>query len=285
LQALVRLDNSSALIPNTVRWLMSARFDGHWLTTQETAVAVLALSDYMVAKGELSPSYSYRAALGDTVLRDAQVDANSVGDSFTREIPLNELQPETAFVLDKSEGPGSLFYSVYVKYYLPISGMQALSRGLIVQREYWNAENPGTAVSSGRLNEVITVKLTLIVPHDVYYVYLEDPIPAGTEIVDSSLRTSRQVLEPIYEDILEPEAEENMPDRWIWGWPWASHTEVRDNKLVLFASALTRGTYEYTYQVRCTTAGEFQVLPAAAYEMYQPDRFGRTAGQTFTVAE
>ena len=59
---------------------------------------------------------------------------------------------------------------------------------------------------------------------------------------------------------------------WYGGWP--THTELHDEKTVLFADHLARGTYEYTYRVRCTTPGEFRVVPASAYEMYMPDVFG-----------
>ena len=53
--------------------------------------------------------------------------------------------------------------------------------------------------------------------------------------------------------------------------------------MVLFASHLPRGTYEYTYSARCTTPGLFMVMPTTAYEMYSADVFGRSAGATFAV--
>ncbi|MCP4594052.1 MAG: alpha-2-macroglobulin, partial [bacterium] len=45
LAALARLDPDNALIPNVVRWLMVARRDGIWETTQETAWSIIALTD------------------------------------------------------------------------------------------------------------------------------------------------------------------------------------------------------------------------------------------------
>ena len=41
LSALARLDPEDALLPNAVRWLMVARKEGHWETTQETAWALI----------------------------------------------------------------------------------------------------------------------------------------------------------------------------------------------------------------------------------------------------
>ncbi len=68
-----------------------------------------------------------------------------------------------------------------------------------------------------------------------------------------------------------------------WYRPWPTHTELRDEKTVLFVDHLPRGTYEYTYHIRCSTPGEFQVMPVNAYEMYEPDIFGRSAGSQFTI--
>src|SRR5690606_8686812 len=61
LDALVRLRPDSDLLPNVVRWLMTARRADAWETTQETAWAVMALTDWMVTTGELDPAYTYSA--------------------------------------------------------------------------------------------------------------------------------------------------------------------------------------------------------------------------------
>ena len=54
LDALARLDKNNQLAPNVVRWLMVARKGGYWETTQETAWALIALTDWMKATGELA---------------------------------------------------------------------------------------------------------------------------------------------------------------------------------------------------------------------------------------
>ncbi|MCX6092660.1 MAG: alpha-2-macroglobulin, partial [Candidatus Bipolaricaulota bacterium] len=59
LDAFVELDPKNALLPNVVRWLMVARKGGIWETTQETAWSLVALTDWMVATGELDANYTY----------------------------------------------------------------------------------------------------------------------------------------------------------------------------------------------------------------------------------
>ena len=63
LDALIKLRPQSDLLPNVVRWLMIARKADVWETTQETAWAVMSLTDWMVTTGELNPNYSYTASL------------------------------------------------------------------------------------------------------------------------------------------------------------------------------------------------------------------------------
>ena len=45
------------------------------------------------------------------------------------------------------------------------------------------------------MGDVITVRVTITLPQDIYYFVLEDPIPAGTEPIDTSLLTTSQLSE------------------------------------------------------------------------------------------
>ncbi|MCZ7546227.1 MAG: hypothetical protein M5R40_23095 [Anaerolineae bacterium] len=119
--------------------------------------------------------------------------------------------------------------------------------------------------------------LTIIAPNDLYYVVVEDPIPAGVEAVDTSLLTTTQVGE-------RPTLSRTDPLREGWGWWWFSHTELRDEKVVLSASWLPAGTYEYHYQVRAGLPGTYRVMPPTGYEFYFPEVYGRGAGSLFTVS-
>jgi hypothetical protein len=111
-------------------------------------------------------------------------------------------------------------------------------------------------------------------------VLLEDPIPAGTEIVDTTLATTAHGNDD----------EDSYPSSsswyaWWWHWQWYTHKEFRDEKVVLFAHTLSRGTYTYSYNVQATTPGEFRVIPTIANEMYFPEVQARGDGQLFNVVE
>jgi uncharacterized protein YfaS (alpha-2-macroglobulin family) len=281
LKALVQLTPDNALVSNAVRWLMLARTSGRWETPQENAWSILALTDYMTATGELVAEFDFDLWVNGINEASGSVDANSVDESVAVRVPIHALQrgEDNGIIMERSEGPGRLYYSAFLHYYLPGDQIPALNRGIIVQREYSLADAPERPIAEAQVNDVVNVKLTMIAPNDLHYLVLEDPLPAGCEAIDTSLETtSRYAQGPALDRVSE-----ETP--WWWGNRWASHSELRDEKVVLFAGFLPRGTYEYTYSVRCTTPGEYKAMPTTAYEMYAADVFGRSAGAAFTVKD
>ena len=283
LDAFARLHPESPLAANAVRWLMVARKEGHWETTQETAWSLIALTDYMAATGELKGDYSYQVNLNEEKWGEGTVTPKNVDEAQKLKVAIAELLREEAnkvridrFSEGEQTGEGRLYYSMYLRYFLPVQDIKALNRGIIVARQYTYPEEDEW-IDEAEVGEVIRVKLTIIAPNDLHYFILEDPLPAGCEALDQSLKTTTVVGQ-------RPEIKRTDKwDRWGWGWWWFSHTEVRDEKVVLFATYLPRGTYEYTYLMRASVPGQFQVIPALAYEFYFPEVFGRSDGGMFTV--
>jgi uncharacterized protein YfaS (alpha-2-macroglobulin family) len=287
LDALVRLDPGNDLIPNVVRWLMVARKDGHWETTQETVWALIALTDVMVSSGELEGDFSYVVVLNGETLGEGDVTPADVDETRKLEAAIAELLLDQVNYVEIARlppaagqtGEGQLYYSAYLRYFLPVEDVEALSRGIVVGRQYSPVDAPDEWVDEAGIGEVIKVKLTIVAPNDLHYVVVEDPLPAGCEAIDQSLQTTSVVGEtPTLERV-------DDWDRWGWGWWWFSHTEVRDEKVVLFATYLPKGTYEYTYLMRASVPGEFLTMPTLAYEMYFPEVFGRSDGVKFLVEE
>jgi len=88
---------------------------------------------------------------------------------------------------------------------------------------------------------VITVRVTITTYQDITYFALEDPIPAGTEAVDTSLLTTSGALQP-------PDLRPTYDPAWWWGWWYFDHTEMRDEQVNLYADWLPRGSMSYTYR-------------------------------------
>jgi uncharacterized protein YfaS (alpha-2-macroglobulin family) len=175
---------------------------------------------------------------------------------------------------------------MYLRYFLPVEEVKAESRGIIIARQYIpaNCEDPTSClpVQNAQIGDVIRVKITLIAPHDLHYMVLEDPLPAGMEAVDRSLKTTSVVSQA---PTLESQTYRRGWAYYGWGWWWFNHSEARDEKVALFADYLPRGTYEYTYLIRASVPGEFLTMPTLAYEMYFPEVWGRSDGGKFTITE
>ena len=119
--------------------------------------------------------------------------------------------------------------------------------------------------------DLVRVTLRLTSPADRNYVAVDDALPAGLEAVNAAFVTAEQ-------DVLQ-KAEAGQ-DRW---WGSFNHTELRDDRVLLFADYLRQGEHTYTYVARATTPGTFGHPPATAEEMYRPETRGQTATGTLVV--
>jgi len=245
-------------------------------TTQETAWAVMALTDWMVASGELRGNYEYQVIVNGDRLSERTVTPESIREGEVLRVQVKDLLADAInrVTITRGSGEGVLYYTAHLQTRLWASEAKPVSRGISVSREFFLADTPVTRATTG---DVITVRVTITLPQDIYYFVLEDPIPAGTEPVDTSLLTTSRLDQT-------PTIRPEYDPRWYWGWWLFDHTEMRDEQVNLYADFLPRGTYVYTYQVRATIPGEFQTMPSHAYAFYFPEVFGRGAGTLFTIA-
>ncbi len=287
LSALAKLDPENNLNPNVVRWLMVARqANGAWESTQETAWALIGLTDWMTVTGELKANYNYRVTLNGKSLASGSATAENLRDPVKLQVAVADLIKDQAnrLVFDRSAGDGRMYYTAHLTVYQAVPEVKALNRGIVVARQYTIPDGkcgtkdnaPCPAVTSAKVGQDIRVKVTIIAPNDLYYVVIEDPIPAGTEPVDTSLLTTSVVGQA-------PQLDYENPLYYGWGWWWFSNTDLRDEKVVLSATYLPKGTYEYTYTVHASLAGTYNVIPTTGYEFYFPEVSGRGDGLAFKI--
>jgi uncharacterized protein YfaS (alpha-2-macroglobulin family) len=115
----------------------------------------------------------------------------------------------------------------------------------------------------------------LTVPNDAYQVVVEDFIPAGTEILDTTLQTASLGDAPAF-DPLDPFAQG-------WGWWNFSRPQIYDDHIVWAAGYLPAGAYQLTYTLLVLQPGQYHVLPARAWQMYFPEVQGSSAGAVFEI--
>lgn len=270
----------SDIIPNIVRYLMIQRRADHWETTQETAWSVMALTNWMVASGELNPDYAYDVSLnGETRLSGIATSATA-RDSNTLFVDVADLIQGEAnrIVLTRTgSNDGNLYYTIYLTAQLPIPDLEPVSNGATITRSYSLQSDPdGRPITEATVGDIIEVRLSIIVPESMHYVQVYDPLPAGAEGIDPNLTTNAQIG-------TRPSINRTNPLRYGWGWWWFTNTEFRDEAVVLNADFLSAGTYEYVYTMRAGIEGTYNVIPPAIREVYFPDVYGRGAGSSFTI--
>ena len=295
LDAFAQLDPNSKLIPNIVRWLMVARnAEGFWRSTQETAWSLIALTDWMRVTNELKGNYPYGAFLNDKPVAEAQASPATITQTTFVTLPVAALLRDVGNRLTISRGPGEgrLYYTAHLKAYLPVPSIKAADRGIAVQRRYVLASCANGVkcpeVTSAKVGDVIRVELTIIAPSDLHYVQLEDPLPAGAEAIDTGLATTSQLAASAELRASSDEENSSFGPRYSsfrWWWNWYSRSELRDDRVALFATFLSKGSYEYSYTMRVTSAGQFNVIPTFVNEQYFPEVFGRSDGRLLSVTK
>jgi hypothetical protein len=287
LEALARLDADNLMAPNAVRWLMSSRTAEHWATGHETAWSILALTNWMVASGELEAEFTYQVSVNGDQLADSEFDQGNITETEQLAVPVDTLLPDEVNFLDfqRGAGDGRLYYAAYLDSFISAENLPAVDRGVIVQRAYYAADcdpeevecEPITSITAG---EMVRVELTIIVPNDLVYAIVEDHFPAGSEAIDPNLETSVSGAGGSIEQVSD------NPYRYgYWGWWYFNNIEYRDDRVVFLSDFLPAGTYQYSYTLQTTIPGEYQVLPAVAYQEFFPDVFGRSEGFVFTIEE
>ena len=145
----------------------------------------------------------------------------------------------------------------------------ALAQGLAITRRILDGhDRPVSAVESGA---VVTLEITVDGPALRRFVVAEVPLPAGIEVADERLATTAR-------SALDGADEEGLP--WEEGF---DHVEVRDDRVMLYATELAPGPHTHRLRARATTAGTFLIAPAHVEEMYAPEVFGTSAAATFEV--
>ncbi|MBD3293439.1 MAG: hypothetical protein GF393_10980 [Armatimonadia bacterium] len=232
-------------VDGAVRWLMAMREGKQWRSTKDTASAVIALAEYLETTDELEPNYTANVSLGGEQVGRAQFSAEDVfADPQTMTVDAAKLAAgDNALAIDK-DGAGTVYWSARMHYLLPAEDAVPTTDDIVVKREYTlPAENPVDAGTQDP-GDVVHVTLRLKANEDLHYAMLEEPIPAGCEVISGEERP--------------------------WDNPW-DRREVWDRRIIFFFNYLSEGVHEVSYVMRAEAPGEYRILPSTASLMYFPE--------------
>ena len=162
-------------------------------------------------------------------------------------------------------GAGTLYYTLW-QTYAPMAYSDSVNAGFEVSRSITDLQ--GKAVTEFKAGQRYKVTLKTRSTASRSFVVLEDFIPAGFEIVNTSLAT---------------ESREQAASLNNAAWGGFERDEKYDDRIVIFADYLTEGEHEYSYLVQASVAGDFAYPSLWASQMYDPAVFGRNATSRMVI--
>jgi uncharacterized protein YfaS (alpha-2-macroglobulin family) len=196
LRALLAIDPQNKLIEPVSNWLIKNRRGAQWSNTRDTAIAVLAMNDYLRVSGELTPELEYELSVNGESIAVKKVSGADVfsapsrfaidpkfirdGDNDIRIVrrggkgPIYFAADATFFSLEEPVTPAGNEIFAKRQYY-KLVGRPTLLKGYVYDRQ---PLNDGETVKSGeRVETVITIETK----NNYEYLLFEDLKPAGLE--------------------------------------------------------------------------------------------------------
>ena len=287
LTLLLRIDPAEPLAPKMARWLLAQRNNGTWQNTYEDGSALSALVSYARTQEGAEPNFDAEVLLGAAKVVEEHFAGRQL-TARTKKVAIDQLPTAKTPLQIKATGQGRLSYSLRLRYAPNLSTLKPVDAGFTVERTYApyrkagsttvspsrtpttvaapdrsGARTRGNATATFQAGDLVTVRLRITTTQRRQNVVIEDPLPAGMEALDAQLASTSQA----------DTADVGSSDTgWYAG---IDHTEIRDDRVLLFATSLEDGTLVYTYVARATAPGDYTVAPTQAEEMYRPEIFGR----------
>jgi uncharacterized protein YfaS (alpha-2-macroglobulin family) len=268
---------SSPLLPKAAFWLVNHRRSGYyWNSTKQTAMVIHGLTGYMKLSGELKPDIAFLVYVNDRQVLSRKFTPGDPLAPASIRLSAGELAIGRNTIRIVRSGEGRLYWSANGGYYSTSNGLSAQGGlDLSIGRQYFRLvanRTSGRIVhdlepfdGNARQGDVIAVKLD-VRGRDARYLLVEDPIPAGTEIV---------TRDDLYEFRQKPE----------WWSYFFTRREFRDDRAVFFHSYLLRASTPDYYLLKVVNPGKFRVSPARVEPMYQPQYFAASDGSRWEVTK
>lgn len=264
MRLLARVNPNDPLLPGVAQWLMLERNGGYWwYSTEQTAMVLFGLVDYLAASHELDADYTVDVLVNGASAGTHHFTAADItsGASFILNIDAAHLQPNhNTIQIIRRSGQGRIYWSAVGRYFSTSKkDYQAGTLNLNLTRDYFTlvpTQKDGKIVYSlkpfsgtAQVGDVLAVHESISGTPE-RYLMLEDPIPAGAEFIAN-------------EDSYPIEA---RPGGWFY---WYTRHEYHDDHAAFFSDDFTKHQ-EIFYLIRIVNRGSFTVSPASVEPMYQP---------------
>lgn len=267
LQALVTIDPDNKLVEPVMNWLVKNRRGRQWNNTRDTAIALLAMNDYLERSGELAGDIAYELSVNGRVIATKALTAKEVLEAPSRfAVDPGVLTDTTQEILiRRTRGKGPIYFSAEARFVSLEEPVKAAGNEIFVRREYFRLAPRPTLLKgvqydrvplgdqeSVRSGERVEVVVTIDSKNDYSYLVFEDLKPAGFEAVELQSGLPLFAQSPTKGSV------------WVY-------QELRDRKVAMFVDQLPQGLWEIRYTLRAEVPGSFHALPLLGQAMYVPD--------------
>lgn len=177
----------------------------------------------------------------------------------------------------QSSNDSQISYSLKFKWYPKKILQDKEVMGFEIERKYYDLVTKEEK-KTFKTGDLIEVRLEIKLNSNQANVVVVDPLPAGFEVLDSAFQTTAKNLKTI-------DSEYNNRRRYYYHYNYGrfNHIEKYDDKVLLFANYLYRGTAKFSYIVKATSEGEFRLQGAAVSCMYNELTRGASAGSVIKI--
>lgn len=311
LQAYVAMQPKAPMAPRIVQELIRTRQNHVWDSTRDTALAVLAIADYVRANRELQATFAVTASLGGVVKTYSVTPETALMSDGQIALGEESLGKGTQSLVLSKTGEGNCYYTVETRYVAEEEPIRAVRGEVQVERRYYRlTPNPDyKPLQEEEDNPLLAGSLSRLELQDDWSLRSEAKQPPyiRTLLLDGSRLDSGDTVEvELYLNSHSPQAYMLFEDvkpagceavllqsgrQWgsggtdDWGGWLSYYQEARDQKTALFFDVLPQGKSVVKYQLRAETPGVFRALPAHGYAMYAPSVWALSEEATTRIGE
>ena len=299
LLALLQADTAHPLVEPAANWLMLNRRGTAWQNTRATALAILALNQYLVTRMTEFPEAKIEVLLNGKLLRALTLNRDTLTAGG---LPENMLEVDARLLregkntitLRRISGTSPVYATALASAWAggdavkPAGHLVAVSRDFIRQKiergpggSMRIAPSPmdaaaGEAASPG---EMVTARVALSVPNALDYVMLTVPKPAGCEPVNALSGWDARLVRTGGKSGNDNDDDDNDDDDDFDNDILSSavvkgrriYREEHDDHSAFFLDHVGAGEWEIRFTMRAVTPGDFRALPVKVEAMYAPE--------------
>jgi uncharacterized protein YfaS (alpha-2-macroglobulin family) len=262
----LELGTKREVLDGLVQWLFLNKKLNQWKSTRATSEVIYALTKFLKRTNQLGVKEEMSVKMGGKEYSFVFNQEMYNGKKNQIVLRAQEVKPGLVPVTISKRNPGLAFASATWHYSTERLPKNPVGDFFLIKRNYFKrvADNnqikliPIKEGEKFSVGDEVEVQLSLTGKHQVEFVHLRDPRPAGFEPISAVSQM-----------------------KWDLGISW--YEEIRDSATNFFFERLPQGQYTFRYRMRASGAGKFRAGPALVQPLYAPEFTSFSAGDEIVI--